>query len=224
MKAVKNREHRELENLRFQCSSEFSIRRKNLALQVTIDLKLAVSTMSFQELQSILSAIEPHYHSPERQQLRRILEHWTDLIGADLAAQAQPIAIQRNILEVATSSPVWTQTLVFKRPSILKQIRDRFAIDLSDIRFSTVQWRSQQNQPVIEGDLWQNHPSRLPVASQAVTQLMLLNDSRTAFERWSALIQRRSQHLPLCPNCKSPTPPGELERWTVCSLCAARNA
>ncbi|MCY6494473.1 DciA family protein [Leptolyngbya sp. GGD] len=180
--------------------------------------------MSFQELQSILGAIEPHYHSPERQQLRRILEHWTDLIGADLAAQAQPIAIQRNILEVATSSPVWTQTLVFKRPSILKQIRDRFAIDLSDIRFSTVQWRTPQSQPVIEGDLWQNHPSQLPAASQVTTQLPLFNDSRTAFERWSALIQHRSQHLPLCPNCKSPTPPGELERWTVCSLCAARNA
>jgi predicted nucleic acid-binding Zn ribbon protein len=176
--------------------------------------------MSFQELQSILGAIEPHYHSPERQQLQQILEHWVDLAGTDLATATQPISLQRNTLEVATASPVWTQTLVFKRFGILKKIRDRFAIDLSDIRCSTVQWRTAPNPTALEGDLWQNHPSQVPATTQPrETQLALFHDSRTAFERWSSTIQSRSQHLPLCPKCNSPTPPGELERWSVCAIC-----
>lgn len=179
--------------------------------------------MSFENLQSILGAIEPHYHSPERQQLRRILEHWADLVGADIADQTQPIAIQRNVLEVATSSPVWTQTLLFKRLSILRKIRDRFAIDLSDIRFSTVQWRTEQQQTPIMGDIWQNHPCQLPEIPQSIeTQLTLFQDSRTAFDRWSTTIQNRTKHLPLCPECGSPTPQGELDRWSVCSICAAK--
>lgn len=179
--------------------------------------------MSFQNLQSILGAIEPHYDSPDRQQLRQILEHWIDLVGADIASQTQPIAIQRNILEVATPSPVWTQTLVFKRPSILKKIRDLVAVDLSDIRFSTVQWRTESQQTAIAEDLWQNHPCQLPAIPEAIeTQLALFSDSQTAFDRWSSTIQNRAKHLPLCPECDSPTPPGELDRWSVCSICAAK--
>lgn len=186
--------------------------------------------MSFENLQSILGAIEPHYDSPERQQLRQILDHWVDFVGADIAAQTQPIVIQRNTLEVATSSPVWTQTLIFKRLSILRKIRDRVAIDLSDIRFSTVQWRTEpqptanlSGSEAIAEDLWQHHPSQLPTISQSVeTQLALFNDSQTAFDRWSRTIQNRTKHLPLCPECGSPTPPGELDRWSVCSICAAK--
>ncbi|NEP50291.1 MAG: DUF721 domain-containing protein, partial [Moorea sp. SIO3C2] len=30
------------------------------------------------------------------------------------------------------------------------------------------------------------------------------------------------QNLPLCPQCKCPTPPGELQRWDVCGLCAIK--
>jgi predicted nucleic acid-binding Zn ribbon protein len=178
--------------------------------------------MPFQELQSILGAIEPHYQSLERQQIQRIQEHWTELMGGDLAKQTQLIALQRNVLEVATANPGWTQTLVFKRSKILQQIRDRLGIDLSDIRCSTVQWRPEQDRSVLEEDLWENHPSQIsPVAPQVETQLALFQNSQSAFDRWSARIQQRSQHLPLCPNCNTPTPPGELDRWSVCAICAA---
>ncbi|MER3477689.1 MAG: DUF721 domain-containing protein [Leptolyngbya sp. ERB_1_2] len=179
--------------------------------------------MSFQELQSILGEIEPHYQSSERQQLQRILEVWTELVEDKIATHAQPTAIQRNILEVATSSPVWTQTLVFERPIILRKIRERLSIDLSDIRFSTVQWRSQQAEIPVDPDPWQSHPSRLPEQSSEIeTQLVLFSNAKTAFDRWSSIVQNRARHLPLCPECSSPTPPGELERWSVCAICAAK--
>jgi predicted nucleic acid-binding Zn ribbon protein len=32
-------------------------------------------------------------------------------------------------------------------------------------------------------------------------------------------MRSRGQTLPLCPQCQSPTPPGELARWTVCGVC-----
>ncbi|MBW4525817.1 MAG: DUF721 domain-containing protein [Phormidium tanganyikae FI6-MK23] len=179
--------------------------------------------MPFQELESILGAIEPHYQSSERRQLQRILEIWTTLVTDAIAAHTQPIAIQRNILEVATASPVWTQTLVFERPVILRKIRDLLSIELSDIRFSTVQWRPPQAEAPIEADPWQSHPSRLPDETPEVeTQLALFSNAKTAFDRWSLIIQSRAQHLPLCPECGSPTPPGELQRWSVCAICAAQ--
>ena len=179
--------------------------------------------MSFQEIQSILVSIEPHYRSSEHQQLHRILEIWTGLVGDEIALHTQPTAIQRNVLEVATSSPVWTQTLVFERRNILSKIRDRLMIDLSDVRFSAVQWRPEPAEIAAESDLWENHPSRLPQDAQAIeTQLALFNDAETAFDRWSAIVRHRTQDFPLCPKCHCPTPPGELLRWSVCAICAAK--
>ncbi|MGG6266067.1 DciA family protein [Leptolyngbya sp. AN03gr2] len=179
--------------------------------------------MSFEGLYAILGAIEPHYQSQERQQLQQILEIWHEIVTEPTATNAHPIAIQRNILEVATASPVWTQTLVFQRPTMLKKIRERLSIDLSDIRFSTVQWRPPQAETPVESDPWQSHPSRLPEQSPEVqTQLALFSSAKSSFDRWSSIVQSRAQHLPLCPACGSPTPPGELQRWSVCAICAAK--
>lgn len=178
--------------------------------------------MSFEGLHAILGAIEPHYQSSERQQLQRILEIWSELVNEAIAAHAYPIAIQRNVLEVATASPVWTQTLMFERPRLLKKIRERLSIDLNDVRFSTVQWRSPQAETVVDPDPWQGHPSRLPEPPEVQTQLALFSDAQSSFDRWSSIMQRRAQHLPLCPECASPTPPGELQRWSVCAICAAK--
>lgn len=179
--------------------------------------------MSFEGLQAILGGIEPHYQSHERQQLQRIVGIWHELVNESIAKNTQPTAIQRNVLEVATSSPVWTQTLVFERPRLLKKIRERLSIDLSDVRFSTVQWRPPQPETPVESDPWQSHPSRIQEQSSEVqTQLALFSNAKSSFDRWSSIVQSRAQHLPLCPECHSPTPPGELDRWSVCAICAAK--
>lgn len=179
--------------------------------------------MSFEGLHVILGAIEPHYQSLERQQLQRILDIWHEIVTESTATKAHPTAIQRNILEVATASPVWTQTLVFQRPMMLKKIRERLSIDLTDVRFSTVQWRPPQAEMPVDPDPWQSHPSRLPEqAAETQTQLALFSTAKSSFDRWSSIVQSRAQHLPLCPECGSPTPPGELQRWSVCAICAAK--
>lgn len=178
--------------------------------------------MSFEQIHQILGAIEPHYHSLERQQLEQILACWTQIVGDRIAQQTRPIALQRQILEVATASPVWTQTLVFQRPTILKKLNDRLLVSIADLRFSTAHWQPSASDTVLDRDLdlWQNHPSRLPEQTQS-EQLVLLTDAATAFDRWAATVQKRGQQLPLCSRCNSPTPLGELQRWSVCSICAA---
>ena len=38
----------------------------------------------------------------------------------------------------------------------------------------------------------------------------------------ASMMRSRSRQLPLCPECQCPTPTGELHRWQVCSICAAK--
>lgn len=121
-----------------------------------------------------------------------------------------------------------------------------------DIRFSTAQWPSKGRSPskseltikMPEDDsevsqLWRAHPcqaqgqaqasetpqSSLPGFSSNQTRRPSEdwpNQPEAAFQRWADTVQRRSHHLPLCPQCRCSTPKGELQRWSVCSLCAAK--
>lgn len=180
--------------------------------------------MPFQHLQQILQTLEPQFQQPEVLQLQDIQAAWSEIVGEKIAAQTRPIAVQRNVLQITTSSPVWTQTLVFERPTILKKLNDRLGTALTELRFSTAQWQQLMHNERPRDDReqlpWQTHPSRLPEQNTPFEhQLALLKSPNTAFQQWASRIQQRSQHLPLCPNCGCPTPPGELERWSVCSLC-----
>ncbi|MGA7933784.1 MAG: hypothetical protein WCA35_09575, partial [Kovacikia sp.] len=72
-------------------------------------------------------------------------------------------------------------------------------------------------------ELWQNHPSRLSGQHNPRQKLAQeLTDPKLAFQNWAQRVRSRSQNLPLCAHCSCPTPPGELERWEVCALCAAK--
>ncbi len=198
---------------------------KSCQQSATMEIESLPVFMSFQSLHHVLGIVEPQYQSIERQQLQQILDVWAVVVGEKIAAQTRPIALQRSVLQVATASPVWTQTLVFERPAILKKICDRTHISISDIRFSTAQWHRAEIQSIDppDVDLWQSHPSRLP-ESTTETQLILISDPQTAFKQWATRIQQRSQNLPICPECGCGTPPGELDRWLICALCVSQKS
>jgi predicted nucleic acid-binding Zn ribbon protein len=187
--------------------------------------------MSLKSLHSVLGSLETQYQSREQRQLQRILQCWAEVVGPVVAAQAQPTSIQRGVLRVATSSSAWAQNLVFERQRILEKLNAKISSCLSDIRFSTAQWQN----PVTainagseqQAQLWQQHPSRLiqPLSSTRTdtgAEVPLPVDSTQAFQNWARAVRSRSQDLPLCPHCHCPTPPGELERWQICALCAAK--
>jgi predicted nucleic acid-binding Zn ribbon protein len=182
--------------------------------------------MALQSLHQALGFLEHHEGWQARQRFQHLLAHWNDVVGPVVAAQTRPTGIQRSVLRVATSSAAWAQNLTFERQRILNKLNPRLAEPLVNIRFSTAQWDEYRNDAASLPEaqqLWQQHPSRLtsshPSESARSPQP---TDLQVAFQHWANTIQARSQALPLCPQCQCPTPPGELNRWSSCSLCAAK--
>ncbi len=185
--------------------------------------------MAFHSLNHVLDSLENQYKQQHQQQFQQVLGHWQNVVGAVVAAQTRPTSIQRGVLKVATSSSAWAQNLVFERQRILEKLNQVLPRSLTDIRFSTAQWAAiplatfpgEQAQR----ELWQSHPSRLQTneKSQPSSSFALPpNTPLAAFQNWAMVVRSRTNHLPRCPQCHSPAPIGELERWQVCSLCAAK--
>lgn len=181
--------------------------------------------MSFQPVHKVLNILESQYTSRERKQFQSVVRCWAEVVGAVVAAQTMPLSIQRGVLRVATASSAWAQNLVFERQRILEKLNARLPMQLVDIRFSTVQWKATNVPAPTEAEvqtLWQQHPSRVSGKEGSSLQVEDCMDANQAFEHWATRMRSQMQHLPLCPQCRCPTPPGELERWQVCSLCAAK--
>lgn len=59
---------------------------------------------------------------------------WDEVVGPQIAAQARPIRIRQQVLEVRVSQPVWMQQLQLMKPMILKKLNERLGENtLSDI-------------------------------------------------------------------------------------------
>lgn len=186
--------------------------------------------MAFKSLQHVLGAIDqqPGWHA--QKQFQQLIACWFDIVGPAVAAQTRPVSVQRQVLQVATSGAAWAQNLSFERQRILQKLNSRLGTSYKDIRFSTAQWQRsplgyRSTASELE-QLWQSHPSRIqaaqPAARSSAPSATPITDPNVAFQHWSQQVQRRSQQLPLCPSCACPTPPGELLRWSICSLCAAK--
>lgn len=183
--------------------------------------------MSFQSLPHLLNAISKQESWRDRQQFQQLLHLWSELVGTTVAAQTRPIGIQRQVLQVATSSAVWAQNLAFERHRILEKLNARLPLRLKDIRFSTGQWRANFLPGGVENSsetviLWREHPSRISRGQLPRSGQPTARDPQTAFLNWARAVRLQSQQLPLCPICHAPTPEGELIRWSACSLCAAQ--
>lgn len=180
--------------------------------------------MSFESIPEILEQLqlEALY---KQQPLQRLLDCWQEVVGKVVSTHTQPISIERDILWVATSGAVWAQNLTFERQRLLKKLNQKLSAPLVDIRFSTARWqhtkKKSSRQPIVSS---REHPSYL---ENSLNQNLNIDrqpkSPQTAFTNWTQAIKTRHSNLPLCPNCQSPTPTGELERWGICSICAARS-
>lgn len=202
-------------------------------------------------LKSLNQILDRITNQPEWEGIQRLsylIKSWSEIVGVNIANHTRPYAISRNILYVATCSSVWAQELKFKRRMLLKRVNARWSEPLVDIHFSPAQWQKTQvlGNGYSQSELTPNHrhPSTiLPMSSSLVceeleytekTESSEATDKTTdttsdkthrpqaAFKSWAKMMQMRSQNLPLCPQCQCPTPPGELQRWDVCGLCATK--
>lgn len=197
-----------------------------IVVLIVVSFTSALTPMPFQSLRQVLGNLETQEKWKNRQQFQRLLMCWVEVVGNAVAAQTRPLYIQRQVLHVAASSAAWAQNLAFERQRILNKLNTRLSSPLTDIRFSTAQWQSQKSDDTnfSESDiLWQNHPSQLSPALRARKYSPpVARDPQTAFQNWAKVMRDRSQHLPFCPLCHCPTPPGELQRWSICAVCAAK--
>ena len=178
--------------------------------------------MTLQSFSKILKVVQQQQTWPIPLEFQQIQECWAEVVGEMVAQQSRPVGLSRRVLWVATSSATWAQELQFKRREILQGLNGRLFSTLEEIRFSAGRWyrSSLGKEPEIDGS---EHPSFVgelvaPVKSQEEGL-----SPQAVFERWAKRVQARSQHLPLCPACQCPTPPGELDRWDVCALCFSQH-
>ncbi|MCX7594630.1 MAG: DciA family protein [Fischerella sp.] len=179
--------------------------------------------MSFNSVNDILGLLQIQAKL-QQQPFQRLLKCWSEVVGTVIAAHTRPLSIQRDVLRVATSSAAWAQNLTFERQRLLIKLNAVLPTPLVDIRFSTAEWyaaKKASNQP--QALLLRQHPSYLGEEINRSHQVKSTTKSAdAAFENWAQAMRSRSHHLPLCPECQCPTPDGELQRWGVCCLCAAK--
>jgi len=178
--------------------------------------------MALQPLNQVLHSLRTHPMWQEQRQFQLLLECWPEIVGSVVGAQTRPLSISRQrVLRVATSSAVWAQNLAFERHLILEKLNQRLSSPLVDIQFSPGQWQ-QARQARSGVPAFGKLPSRPSPRLQRATAPPRPQDSRSAFQQWAKTVQARSQQHPLCPQCRCPTPPQELQRWRTCSLCAVK--
>jgi predicted nucleic acid-binding Zn ribbon protein len=173
-----------------------------------------------QSLQQAMADLEASSQWRSQALLRNILRVWPQVVGTAVAQHSRPTGLQKQVLQVRVTSAAWSQTLTFERLQILDKLRLHLppAAIINDIRFSSGRWSTST--PSLLGDtVFANHPSRLATAI-APPQRDRPDSAIAAFSQWQHHLSQQNDQHPPCPHCHCPCPPGELARWSVCSICA----
>jgi predicted nucleic acid-binding Zn ribbon protein len=180
--------------------------------------------MGFNSLERVLESLRILERSPTQQQLQILNKSWSELLG-QFADYSCPINIERHTLYIATFSPTVAQELTLQSRDILNKVNQLLPTPIEKIHFSTAQWQ-KNSLPVIQPDQTEStHPSFIPKQPTNISGKLTKpsNHALEQFKYWRNILQQRSDGLPLCPQCQAPTPPGELERWSVCAICLGQN-
>lgn len=179
-------------------------------------------------LKNAISSWEQSHASQHYREFQLILSRWADVVGEEVASHAQPISLQGQVLRVATSSSTWSQTLMFERTRIVAKLNAMLSLNLTDMRFqpgkvdaTAAKSPEEAAMSKVQAEV-RSHPSWV-ASSPATPPPQPPTTPKEAFDRWSKRMIQRSSALADCPRCHCPTPPGELERWTVCSFCVSHD-
>jgi Dna[CI] antecedent, DciA len=137
---------------------------------------------------------------------------WPELVGADVARAAQPVAIERDVLIVLTASSAWSHQLAFLEPEIVRGLR---AVpetrELSRLRFRVGKLRRPI--PVRDGP---GGPRRVNGAVHAEPPAKTLDDALARLRR--AVEHNRGAHRAqgggFCALCDA-----AIDGGTMCRPC-----
>lgn len=179
--------------------------------------------MALEGLEALVKGLENQASWQAQKQFRLVTQHWPKAVGFAVARQTRPVSIQRSTLYVATATAAWAQTLAYERLNILKKLNRHQRQPIKNIRFSTAQW-AVPAQPVRSTPMAKRHPSYLkPMSLSSAMPAHPPQTPAEAFDQWSQVIKQRQVDQAMCPRCRCYCPHGELERWTICALCAAKD-
>jgi predicted nucleic acid-binding Zn ribbon protein len=183
--------------------------------------------MALEGLNSLINGLENQASWRSQQQFRRVLQHWPKAVGFAVARKTRPISIQQGTLYVAAATAAWAQTLSYERLNILRKLNQHQLLPLKNIRFSSAQWTQQTTQTAADRDAGaiaklSNEISQHPSDVSSVPNLPPQPTADDAFWRWAQIVQQMQRSQALCTRCRCHCPQGELDRWGICALCAAK--
>jgi predicted nucleic acid-binding Zn ribbon protein len=173
--------------------------------------------MSFQSLNQIIQQLETQPEWEIQRQYRRLVASWSEIVEPKVAKNSRPVYLFRQILHVATSNSVWSQTLVLKRLQILKKINILFPDLVKELRFSSAHWNQAKPSDSTHPSDWGRRET-----VEVITDNSDIQSPQSTFNNWIANKQIIAEKSPLCPKCSCPTPVGELERWSMCAFCITK--
>lgn len=138
---------------------------------------------------------------------------WPELVGADVARAAQPVAIERDhVLVVLTTSPAWSHQLAFLEPEIVRGLRAQSETQaLTRLRFRVGKLRAAAPRPAGTGGP-RSASERVPDEAPARTLDDALSRLRRSVERSRAA--HRAGGGTFCARCDAPVDSG-----TTCLPC-----
>ena len=71
--------------------------------------------------------------------LKKLKEHWHDIVGTTNARNTRPVALDKGVLIVTVSSPAWNTQARYYKSSFLQKVNEydpESGIDVRDIRFT----------------------------------------------------------------------------------------
>lgn len=163
--------------------------------------------MAWESLKQIIETIEQQPAWQKQQQFRQLLQAWEQIIEPPAAAHCRPYALDRQILWVATANAAWAQNLSLQRSRLLKRLNQLLEEPVKQLRFSPAHWTEKREIAASFSQV------------SAVTNLESAPYSDEALNNFKQAISAKNSAFPECPQCHCPTPPKELERWSVCGFC-----
>ncbi len=169
--------------------------------------------MSLKSLKNLVQSLQSDPQWAEYRLIGRVETIWPEVVGEAVAKHTCPIRVQRHILQVATSTPAWAQTLMLQRPLILTKLNPRLSKPLKDIRFLPGEWHRSKPQLSSQARVQPGSPpQRKSIKPPAQTP-------QEAFERWQQAVRQAQATMATCPVCHRATPQFELDQWSMCGFC-----
>lgn len=182
--------------------------------------------MGLEGLGNLIKGLENQDSWQTQRQFRLVLLHWPKAVGFAVARQTKPTSIHRSELYVATATPVWAQTLTYERFKILQKLNRHQPKPIKNIRFSTALWASDSSGSQKTSTANTAGQIRHRPQSHTDQTIQSFEYSPTtpteAFERWARIMQQAQSDQALCPRCRCRCPHEELDRWSICALCASK--